>query len=298
MTVLYKLMGNKKLLVLMVSLIIFIALFGVTLSREKATAPERFLRDTVSWTQTIFNRPARFVANLVQDIRDIRTIYAENKTLRLTLTQYSRDTMKLNELEAQNLRLKDLLGFTEKQKAANNYRYHPAEVIAYSSDPYSKVITVNVGARDGVKKDMAVISVEGLVGRVMDASDFTSNVQLLTAIDSLNATDSESDKASATTPTKGISATVKGKESDSFGVVSYDPETGLLIMSKISPSDPVAKGDTIVTSGIGGVFPKGIVIGTVLSKEVDKLGLNYIAYVQPAADFVHLREVLIVEKPE
>lgn len=296
----YKLMGNKKLLVLMVSLIIFIALFGMTLSgsRENATPPERFVRDNVAWAQTLFNRPARFMADLVQDIRDIRTMYAENKALRLTLTQYSRDTMKLNELEAQNLRLKDLLGFTEKQKAANNYRYHPAEVIAYSSDPYSKVITVNVGARDGVKKDMAVISIDGLVGRVIDASDFTSNVQLLTAIDSVSATNSESDKESASTPTKGISATVKGKESDSFGVVSYDPETGMLIMSKISPSDPIAEGDTIITSGIGGVFPKGIVIGTVKSKEVDKLGLNYIAYVQPAADFIHLREVLIVEKPE
>ena len=291
-------MGNKKLLVLMVSLIIFFALFGVTLSRAKVTAPERFLRDTVSWSQSLFNRPARFVADVIQDIRDIRTIYAENRTLRLTLTQYSRDTMKLNELEAQNLRLKDLLGFTEKQKAANNYRYHPAEVIAYSSDPYSKVITVNVGARDGVKKDMAVISIDGLVGRVMDTADFTSNVQLLSAIDSVTATDSASDKAVTSAPTKGISATVKGKESDSFGVVSYDPETGLLVMSKISPSDPIAKGDTIITSGIGGVFPKGIVIGTVLSKEVDKLGLNYIAYVKPAADFVHLREVLIVEKPE
>ena len=291
-------MGNKRLLVLMVSLILFFVLFGLTLSREKITGPEKFLRDTVAWTQSLFNRPARFVADVVQDIRDIRTLYAENKTLRLTLTQYARDTMKLNELEAQNLRLKDLLGFTEKQKAANNYKYHPAEVTAYSSDPYSKVITVNVGARDGVKKDMAVISIDGLVGRVMDTADFTSNVQLLTAIDSVKATDSASDKAETSAPTKAISATVKGKESDSFGVVSYDPDSGLLVMSKISPSDPIAKGDTIITSGIGGVFPKGIVIGTVLSKEVDKLGINYIAYVQPAADFIHLREVLIVEIPE
>jgi rod shape-determining protein MreC len=297
-TVLYKLMGNKRLLLLMVSLILFFVLFGLTLSREKITKPEKFLRDTVAWTQSLFNRPARFVAGVVEDIRDIRTIYAENKALRLTLTQYSRDTMKLNELEAQNLRLKDLLGFTEKQKAANHYKYHPAEVVAYSSDPYSKVITVNVGSRDGVKQDMAVISIDGLVGRVMSTSDFTSNVQLLTAVDSVNATDSASDKAVTSAPTKGISATVKGKESDSFGVISYDPDTGLLVMSKISPSDPIAKGDTIITSGIGGVFPKGIVIGTVQSKEVDKLGLNYIAYIKPAADFIHLREVLIVEKPE
>ena len=114
----FKLMGNKKMLVLMISLILFIALFGITLSgsRDKVTLPERFIRDTIAWTQGLFNRPARYISEVVGDIRDVRTIYAENKTLRITLTQYARDTMKLNELEAQNLRLKDMLAFTEKQK--------------------------------------------------------------------------------------------------------------------------------------------------------------------------------------
>jgi rod shape-determining protein MreC len=299
-------MGNKWILVLMISLILFIALFGLTLSgqREKASRPELFIRDTFSWVQGLFNRPARYVSDLVSDVRDVRTIYAENKALRMTLTQYARDTMKLNELEAQNLRLKDMLAFTEKQKVSNNYRYHAAEVTAYSSDPYSKVITVNLGARDGVKRDMAVISVEGLVGRVMDASDFSSTVQLLTetskSISGQGQTEG-SNTVQENLPTKGtkdVAATIKGKESESFGIISYDEEAQMLVMSKINPNDPIAEGDIVITSGIGEVFPKGIVIGTVVSKEVDKFGLNYVAYVKPAADFIHLREVLIVEVPE
>ncbi|MCL6456479.1 MAG: rod shape-determining protein MreC [Gorillibacterium sp.] len=297
-------MGNKKMLVLMISLIFFIALFGITLSgkRDKVTLPERFIRDTVAWTQGLFNQPARYISELVADIRDVRTIYAENKTLRITMTQYARDTMKLNELEAQNIRLKDMLTFTEKQKASNNYRYHPAEVIAYSSDPYSKLITVNLGAKDGIKRDMAVISVDGLVGRVMNSSDFSSTVQLLTETSSISTQDTTGNDTgnvfSALGGTKDVAATVKGKESESFGIISYDEEAQMLVMSKINPNDPIAVDDVVITSGIGEIFPKGIVIGTVVSKEVDKFGLNYVAYISPAADFIHLREVLIVEVPE
>jgi len=298
-------MGNKWILVLMISLILFIALFGLTLSgqRDKASRPELFIRDTFSWVQGWFNRPARYVSDFVSDIRDVRTIYAENKALRMTLTQYARDTMRLNELEAQNLRFKDMLAFTERQKVSNNYRYHAAEVIAYSSDPYSKVITVNLGARDGVKRDMAVISIEGLVGRVMDASEFSATVQLLTETSKLTGQDRSPGSGTVqseapTGGTKDVAATIKGKESESFGIISYDEEAQMLIMSKINPNDPIAEGDVVITSGIGEVFPKGIVIGTVVSKEVDKFGLNYVAYVSPAADFIHLREVLIVEVPE
>jgi rod shape-determining protein MreC len=283
---LFKLMGNRKMLALMLFLILFVALFGITLgSREKLTLPERFVRDTVSWTQGLFNQPARFLAGLFEDIRDIRVTYDENKALRMTLAQYAKDTMKLNDLESQNVRLKDLLGFTERQKALNNYKYHVAEVVAYSPDSYSKVLNINIGAKDGIRKNMAVMSVDGLIGRIMATSEFYSTVQLLTGNDSDNTA-------------KGIAATVKGKENESFGIVSYDIDKQMLAMTKIPQTDPIAVDDIIITSGLGQVFPRGIVIGKVVSKEVDKFGLNYMAYIQPSANFTHLREVLVVEVPD
>lgn len=274
------------MLVLMLVFIFFIALFGLTLDRTKLTLPERFIKDTVSWTQGILNKPARFTAGVIQDIHDLLVVYDENKALRMTLTQYARDTMRLNDLEDQNKRLKDLLGFTERQKAANNYKYHVAEIIAYSPDSYSKVVNINIGSKDGIKKNMAVISVDGLVGRVMNTSDFSSSVQLLTANDAENTT-------------KGIAATVKGRENESFGIVSYEPDKQLLVMSKIPQTDnKLAPGDIIITSGLGEVFPRGIEIGKVVSKQEDQFGLNYIAEIQPSANFTHLREVLVVEIPE
>lgn len=273
------------MLVMMISLLLFVVLFGLTLgARGKLTLPERFVKDTVSWTQELFNKPARYLAGLFQDIRDIRVVYTENKTLRMTITQYARDTMKLNELESQNKRLKDLLGFTERQKASSNYIYHVAEVIASTPDAYSKTININLGAKDGIKVNMAVMSIDGLVGRVMRVAEFNSTVQLLTANDAANS--------------NGISATARGKENESFGVVSYDFINQMLVMTKIPQTDPLAVDDIIVTSGLGEMFPKGIVVGKVVSKEMDKFGLSYRAVIEPAAKFTQLREVLVVEMPE
>jgi rod shape-determining protein MreC len=272
------------MLILLLTLIFFIAVFGLTLGkRERLTPPERFLKDTVSWTQGLFYKPAGYIAGLFQDVRDLRVVYEENKTLRMTLSQYARDTMRLNVLDNENKRLKDLLAFTERQKSANKYVYHVAEVVAVSPDAYSNEISVNLGASDGIKPNMAVMSVDGLVGRIDKVFEFHSTVQPLPAMDD---TDNKS---------IGIAATVKGKEDNpgSFGIVSFEQKEQKLIMSKIP--QPVQKGDTIMTSGLGDVFPSGIEIGTVESVAEDKFGLTYRAVIKPKASFVHLREVLIVE---
>ncbi|GIP39198.1 cell shape-determining protein MreC [Paenibacillus sp. J31TS4] len=283
----FKFIGNKKILVLLLSLIVFVALMGFTLAkREKLSWPEKFIKDTVTWTQSLFYRPAGAVAGFFGDIRDMSILYEENKALKMTLSSYARDTMRLNELEAQNKSLKELLNFTERQKNADNYKYHVAEVISMSPDPFTNTVNINLGGRDGLKENMAVISVKGLIGRIDKVSEFTSTVQLLTEIDDTNNT------------SKAIAATVKDKENQSFGIIqNYDREQKKLIMTNIETTDPLQVGDTVITSGMGLVFPKGIEIGKVVAKEVGEFGINYKATIEPSATFRHLSEVLVVEVP-
>ncbi len=276
-------MGNKKLLVLMLAVIVFMVVMGLTVgNRGQLTWPERFVKDTVSWMQGLFYKPARVTADFFDDLRNVRVVYEENKKLKMRLSQYAKDTMRLNDLEAQNKRFKELLGFTERQKQLDNYTYHVAEVISDSPDPYANIVNINLGSKDGMKPDMAVISVDGLLGRVDEVSEFYSSVQLLID-DSANA--------------KGIAATVRGHENDVFGIVNYDREKQTLVMTKIEQTNPIEVGDTIITSGLGEVFPKGIVIGKVTSKEMGEFGITYKANIQPASGFRHLREVLVVEVP-
>jgi len=283
-----KFLGNKRLLILMLGLIFFIALMGLTLGkRERMTWPEKFITDTVSWTQGLFYRPAGYIAGFFEDIKQMRTIFVENKVLKQTLTKYARDTTRLNDLEQQNKRLQEALGFTERQKQANNYTFRIAEVVAVSPDSLNNTVRINLGEQDGVKPNMAVMSVEGLVGRVVQVSSFYSNVQLLKGID-----DTANDS-------KAIAVTIKNKENESFGIIeSYDREKQRLIMTKIDPNDKLEPGDVVITSGLGQIFPRGIEIGKIISREPGSFGISHEAVIEPFASFDHLREVFVVIVPE
>lgn len=293
----FRLLGNKKLLTLLLALMVFIALMGLTLSRRsEMTWPERVIKDTVAWTQGWLYKPARYAAGFFRDVEDLKNTYKENKQLKKTLTHYAQDTMRLNMLEAQNKHLQEILGFTERQKNADNYQYMVAEVVSVSPDPYSNTVNINLGSLDGIKENMAVMSVEGLIGRVSRVSNFTSSVQLLVDMNG------ESGGSAERQLEKGISATVLGKEDMVFGTIDYysNEEQGL-VMTRIDQRSEMKlePGDVVVTSGLGQVFPKGLVIGVVSEKRVGDFGINYLATVKPkATDFRHLREVLVVKVPE
>jgi len=284
----FKLLGYKRLFILLIGLICFIALMGLTLGRWGVMVwPANFVKDTVSWAQGMLYKPAGYVSGFFQDLRDLRTVYEENRLLRQTLFKYAKDTARLNELEAENKRLKEALAFTERQKQANNYRYHIARVIAQSPDPFNATIVIDLGEKDGIRENMAVVTSEGLLGRTTSVAAFSANVQLLTAIHDTG------------TDSKAIAATVKGREDVSFGIIeSYDRESGLLAMNKIPQTDPLQVGDVVITSNLGQVFPPGIEIGTVVSKESGDFGIDYKAMVRPFARFHHLQEVFVVEVPD
>ncbi|MBD2861000.1 MULTISPECIES: rod shape-determining protein MreC [Paenibacillus] len=283
---LFKWLGNKRLIILMSGVIFFVALIGFSFGgRGHMSWPEGFVKDTVTWVQGWINKPARAVAGLFEDIRRMSVLYEENRQLKLTITQYAKDTARLNDLEAQNKRLMDALGFTERQQQSTQYKYRIAEVFASSPDPFNNTIVINLGEKDGIKANMAVMSVDGLIGRVVTVSPFYSNVQLLTDLD--------------TSSSKAIAVTIKGKENESYGILEgYDREKGLLVMNKIPKVDTLEVGDTVVTSGIGQLFPRGIQIGEVVSRDEGEFGITHTALIKPFTSFNHLREVFVIEVPE
>jgi len=279
-------MRNKRLFILMIGLIVFIAIMGFTLGRKKLTWPEKFINDAVGTVQGVFYRPVGAVADFFRDLGRLSDVYKENELLRQTVAQYTQDQIRFNMLEAENKRLQEELNFTERQKQLDNYRYLIAQVVGSTSNPYEKTIKINLGSRDGVKPDMAVTTVDGLVGIISRVSTFTSTVKLITDLD---------ENSAAGMP---VSATVLDKETQSFGIIEYDKESSNLIMTKIDERDPLAVGDKVITSGLGNVFPKGIIVGTVESRQVGVFGLTHTAVITPAAKFDHLREVFVVVVPD
>lgn len=284
----FKLLGNKKLLLLLASLILFIALMGLTLGdRGRMTWPEKFVKDTVSFAQSLIYKPAARAAGFFDNMRSLRMIYEENAALKKKLNDYAKDTARLNLLEDQVLQLEHALEFTDRQKAANRYRWHFAEVVSVNPDPLVRTVNINLGDKDGIRINMAVATVDGLIGRVTEVSPFYSTVQLLSAIDYENAS------------TKAIAATTL-EHRESFGMIERYTSDGLLEMNKIQDSDLMEVDDTVITSGFGEVFPKGLVVGTVISRRVGDTGITHTALIRPSAslDGYKLREVFVIEMPE
>lgn len=285
---LFKLLGNKRLFIMLIGLVAFIAIMGFTLGpRASLSWPEKFVKDTVGFVQSVFYKPAAYIAGFFEDVRNMKAIYEENEELRRAVAQYSRESANYNTMKAKYERLRDNLRFTQNQKNRDKYDYRTAEVISVNSDPNNRTLVVNLGERDGIRPNMSVTTVDGMVGIVSNVSNFTSTVKLLTTMD-----------AQDPNP-QPISVTAIGKEDKTFGIVeTYDEKTNTLLMTRIAEDDPIKEGDKIISSGAGGVIPPGLIIGTVDSVQISQFGQSKTATITPAAKFEDWRYVIIVVTPE
>ena len=281
----FKLFSNKRLFILLITLVLFIVVMGFSLGTRKALSwPENFLRDTTGFVQNLIYKPAGYIAGLFEDIGNLHDLAEENEQLKITVAQFTREQAQYNFVQAQNEDLMKQLNFTKAQKAMYKYDYHIAQVVSLNTEPNNSTLVINLGSKNGVKPNMSVISVEGLVGVISEVSNFTSTVKLMTM---LNINDPNSQPA--------IAATARSKENQTFGMIeSYDPKTKMLNMNKIAPADPIQKGDVIVSSGIGGLYPRALQIGTVESVGVGQFGLTRTAIVKPAAEFQDWKELIVV----
>ncbi len=282
---LFKLFNNKRLFILLIALVMFIVVMGFSLGTRKSLSwPEKFLRDTTGFVQNLFYKPAGYVAGLFQDIGNLHELAEENERLKILAAQYAREKTQYNFIKAQYDRYQIDLKFTNAQKNLYNYDYRITNVVSLTTEPSNNTLVIDLGAKDGIKLNMSVTSVEGLVGVISQVSNFTSTVKLMTMMD-VNDPNSQ----------PPIAATVFNKEGKTFGMVeSYDQQSGMLIMNKIPVGNPVVKGDTIISSGIGGVYPRGMTIGTVESVKVGEYGLTSTAIIKPAAGFQDWKELFVV----
>ncbi|MFC7678091.1 rod shape-determining protein MreC [Paenibacillus sp. GCM10028914] len=271
---------------MLIGLVMFIILMGFTFgSRVGLTWPEKFVRDTVGFVQGVFYKPASYIAGFFEDVRELKDVYEENERLKKAVAQYARESAEYNMIKNDNINYMNLLKFTETQKQKYNYDYRPANVLSVNQDPNNHTLVIDLGAKDGVRLNMSVTSVDGMVGVISHVGNFTSTVKLLTTLDPQDAKRQQ------------IAATVSDK--DTFGIIeSYDKKTKMLKMTRIPEDDPIKEGDLIVSSGNGGVIPRGMIIGTVDKVEVGEFGLTRTATIIPAANFQDWKTLLVVFAPE
>lgn len=268
----------RRLIVILVALILLVIVAGLTVGgRDSLSWPERFVKDSLSLMQEAISIPVRSISGFFNDAVKIFNLYGENKALKKALDRFAQLQADYEMLKQENERLRQMLNLPSTLR---QYKLIAAEVIARQHDTWYSVLTINKGEKDGVKANMAVITPKGLIGMVENVSYFTSNIRLITDIER----------------TRYISAVSMGK-SETFGIIeSYDAERKELILRKIPLESNLLVGDTVLTSGLGGFFPKGLLIGEVTEILPGEDGLTKMAYVKPSADFYQIDEVYLVTR--
>ena len=203
---------------------------------------------------------------------NINEIKTENSTLKAKNTELEEKLRELEIVKTENNTLKQYLKLTEKYK---EYKTIAADVIYRDISNYSKTIIINAGKNQGIKENMTVISAEGLVGYVISSTDNTSKVQ--TIIDSSSNTSSIFSSSRDCIICKGILGDNKN------------------IKAIYIPTDAqIASGDIIETSGLGGIYPKGIRIGKV-NRVVNTNNLNdRYAIIETAVNIDKVETVLVI----
>lgn len=248
------------------------------MDRPVPTWPERIIRDSFAFTEGLIYKPAVSVAGFFESIQDIYQVYEENKALKQNLQQLTQVMAELNEYKLENEQFRKLL--QAKESKLSDYSLKIAEVVARSPDRWNHTLIIDRGMKDGVQPNMAVVTPEGYIGRIQSVSNYSAQVELVTDIERGN----------------HIGAVVQANE-PVYGVVEgYDPKNNWLIMKKIPLQSQIATKQLVITSGLGGIIPRGLVLGEIVSVKTDDQFLTKDAYIRPSANLNLLEKVFVVER--
>lgn len=259
--------------------ILFVQVLGLAVQVKRRSGADESTRIIRLWTVSAVTPLEKAlvwcqngVGNLWNNYIYLRGVRQENRDLKFEIERLRLDQVRLSEDAAQARRLQALLGFKEQYIA----KTVAAQVIGSSGSEQSRSIYIDKGTSAGVEKDMAVITADGLVGRVLRA--YGSSAQVLLINDQSSGVGVILDKSRLQGVIKGTAA-------------------GEVILEKVMTDEQVAPGDVIVTSGGDQIFPKGITVGTVMkvSPGAD-LFLNI--RVRPTASLSRLEEVLVITRKE
>ena len=268
-----KLWKNRPLWIAWIAIILLIVLAAFTAFGRGAAPVDGLFRNAAAPVANVLHTAQAHVQAFFVRVFDPSGVQTENDRLKEQVLFQQQQLALLDETEKENARLSELLNFVE---ANPNMRYVTASVIGRDNNPYLDTITLNAGTRSGVAEKMAVLTADGIVGRVSEVGPNWCRVKTM-CNDEMR-----------------ISVMVQRTRDEGMLGGLYE-EDGILIGLKLYylPNNAdIQTGDIIRTSGIGGFFPKGLYAGTVISVNEDGKG-NYDAIVSLDVDFLHIENALI-----
>ena len=271
-----RLLKNRRWLIPALFLIISITIVSITLKKDyvfkKLEVP---VINTLSPAQKILSRVGFSIKENLDMIPQLFYMKEENENLKKQVAELLQYKQNILEFQRENADLRNLLGFKER---SFQYDLEAAEVIARDPSNWFNVILIDKGEKHGRKKDMAVITDKGLVGYTISTASNTSKVVLIT---------DERSSVSAMLQRTRDNGMVKG---------TIDPAPSGYLKMEFLPQDAnLVKGDIVISSGLGGLIPKGIIIGEVAEANKESYELMQYAIIKPAVDFMKLERVFVIK---
>lgn len=195
-------------------------------------------------------------------------------------TQTESYTIQKNINSSLEKEIEELKKQLELNKTLTEYDVVNATVLSRNKSYWFNTMTIDKGKKSGIKKNMAVITKDGLVGKITKVSNYSSEIKLITSNDT----------------NFKVSVSIKTNDEDNYAILSgYDKKTGLIKLSGIDKTTNINIDDSVLTSGLGEMFPSGIYVGQVKKIENDKYNLSKIVYIQTGQDFNNIHYVTVLK---
>lgn len=267
----------SKKICLIIGTILCVSLFGLSLKAEETVKPLRnSVSSTVTPVQSQISKIGNWFVDHISFLSNLSNIKKENDELRTRVEKLDAKVSQMEKEETELKRLRKLLDLSEKY---SEYPSVGANVIGRGPGNWFDTIIIDKGTKDGIEEGMNVLSGDGLVGIVVEVQDRSSQI--------MSIINDESNVSAMSLKTSDI-CMVNGNEETI--------EEGYIGIEDIDRNAKVAEGDEIITSNISSKYLAGLTIGKIKDIKLSDSKLSKTAKLEPAVDFKHLQEVLIIKK--
>ncbi|KEZ88618.1 rod shape-determining protein MreC [Clostridium sulfidigenes] len=274
-----KIFKNKLAVIVILLSVSFLGLIGYSVQKDNMSMVENGVGSAINSVQGVVYKIGSKIKSSFSLVLNIGNIKSENDELKSQNEKLKFNAIQNDILRKENDRLRGMLNFAD---ANGQYNYIGVDILGLVGNNFLDGYVINKGEKDGIEKGMIALEGEGLVGQVTSVGSNWSIVQSI-----CNENMAVAGYVLSTEESNGIVKGYKGNE-DKF----LTEITGLSLDSKIK------EGDTILTSGRGGIYPKGIKIGEVLEIYEDRAKVVKSAIVKPAVDFNKVEQLVIIVPKE
>ncbi len=273
---------DKRNKIIIISIFIFCIIVGfiinVVITNRQLTIFEKAIKDSVLTVQKIISYPIDLVINKITENKEKDKMYDEYLNLKQEIANINHYKLENEELKEELKEMKKLL---ELNNTLHDYIQFNAVVVNRNLNYWNDTITIDKGEHDGVVIGMPAVVGTGLIGKVISTSTFNSTVRLITATDVV----------------EKISVKIQTEDGYVYGILSkYDNETKTHIIEGVSLTDKIKNGSIVTTTGMGDIFPAGIMIGEITGVRTDTFDLSNVLEMKSKVDFDSINYVTLLKR--